>query len=70
VTELANPRGVEEVHGLGEDAVCNDGAYVQGLVPALYIELNSDWYLGVSGGHSCAEAIEMGRDAYAEVEGF
>jgi hypothetical protein len=70
VTALSSSNGVVDVHGLGEDAVCNNGAYVQGLVPALYIELNSDWYLGVSGGHSCGAVIQMGRDAYAEVEGF
>jgi hypothetical protein len=62
-------RSTKEVHGLGEDAICANG-YVQGLVPALYVELNSEWYLGVSGGHSCADAIEMGKEAYAEVEGF
>jgi hypothetical protein len=59
----------QEVGGLGADAICQNG-YVQGLVPALYIELNSDWYLGVSGGHSCAAAIEMGKEAYSAVQGF
>ncbi len=70
VTALAAPKGIEEVHGLGVAAVCENRTYIQGLVPALYIELNSDWYVGVSGGHSCVEAIAMGRDAYAAVEGF
>jgi hypothetical protein len=69
VTGEPNLHGAQEVDGLGEDAICQNG-YVQGLVPALYIELNSDWYLGVSGGHSCADAIEMGKEAYAAVEGF
>ncbi len=63
-------RSTEEVRGLGEDAICVNGPYAQGLVPALYIELNSEWYLGVSGGHSCAAVIEMGKEAYTEVEGF
>lgn len=40
----------EDVGGLGEQAFCDPGPpYNPGYIPALYIELNSDWYLGVTG---------------------
>ena len=61
-------QGAQAVGGLGEQAFCATGhGPVQGLVPALYIELNSDWYLGVSGGSSCAAVTLLGQRAYARV---
>ncbi|HXW78979.1 MAG TPA: hypothetical protein VEJ84_05745, partial [Acidimicrobiales bacterium] len=38
----------KDVGGLGEEAFCNPGAST-GYTPGLFVELNSDWYLGATG---------------------
>ncbi|HXW78980.1 MAG TPA: hypothetical protein VEJ84_05750, partial [Acidimicrobiales bacterium] len=59
----------EDLGGLGEEAFCDPGVYKPGYVPSLYVELNSEWYLGVSGAppggisSNCPTLVALTRQA-------